>query len=382
MSYEIFYLCIFFVVFFWFIKTNTNSATLLPIVLSYSMGFIIILLFKFYPSLDPHFTSDGAFYYSEGRRLLEEFFFRGNIGWIYVNSLFIWVFDDALYILRLFNLILYISLVLLSIKVIENKIYTEVNSYYIYLLCFIPSLYFFSVLNLKETSILLCTYGVIVVATSNYKIYSKIFMIAPLLAFLTLERIYIVIIFIVMGFIYFILQEFNKSNRRKLLSILLIIISLIIALLLSDYLPFEYIRNGFEEIQRNSNSGLGKYISSPTSVSNLIISLPYRVLLYIFIPLPWEMTGIFYLIGVFENYLLFIPLFVYVVLNYKIVKENKYLLLSLAFVFANILFYSSVMSNMGIVVRFKSHALFILIVMFIYIRMYKKGLSEKNIDNK
>lgn len=372
MSYEIFYLCIFFVVFFWFIKTNTNSVTLLPIVLSYSVGFIIILLFKFYPSVDPHFTSDGAFYYSEGRRLLEEFFFRGNIGWIYVNSLFIWVFDNALYILRLFNLILYISLVLLSIKVIENKIYTEVNSYYIYLLCFIPSLYFFSVLNLKETSILLCTYGVIVVATSNYKIYSKIFMIAPLLTFLTLERIYIGIIFIVMGFIYFILQEFNKSNKRKLLSILLIIISLIIALLLSDYLPFEYIRNGFEEIQRNSNSGLGKYISSPTSVSDLLISLPYRILLYIFIPLPWEMTGVLYLIGVFENYLLFIPLFVYVVLNYKIVKENKYLLLSLAFVFANILFYSSVMSNMGIVVRFKSHALFILIVMFIYIRMYKK----------
>jgi hypothetical protein len=382
MSYEIFYLCIFYVSFFWFIKKNTNFATLLPIGLSYSVGFIIILLFKFYPSIDPHFNSDGAFYYNEGKRLLEEFFFRGNIGWVYVNSLFIWIFDEALYVLRLFNLTLYILLVLLSIKYIQRDMNTTVNHYYVFLLCFIPSLYFFSVLNLKETSILMCTYAIILIATSNYKIYSKVFMIAPLLGFLTLERIYIGIIFIVMGFIYFILLEFNKSTKRKLLSVLFITISFIVVLSLNDYLPFEFLRSGFEEIQRNSNSGLEKYITSPTSVLDILLSLPYRVLLYILIPLPWEMTGMLYLIGILENYLLFIPLFVYVLLNYKIVKENKYLLLSLAFVFANILFYSSVMSNMGIVVRFKSHALFVLIVMFIYIRIYKKSLNEKNIDNK
>jgi amino acid permease len=71
-------------------------------------------------------------------------------------------------------------------------------------------------------------------------------------------------------------------------------------------------------------------------------------------------------------------------LNYKIVRENKYLLLSLSFVIINILFYSAFMSNAGMVVRFKSHALFIIIIiiMFIYIKIYKKVVSEKNIDNK
>ena len=382
MSYETIYLFLFFIFFCLVIKKYTNTSTLLPIGFSYCIGFIIILLFKYYPSIDPHFASDGAFHYNEGKRLLEETFFRDNIGWVYINSLFIWIFDDALFIIRLFNFTLYLLLVLLTIKVIEKETKTMINSYYIYILCFIPSLYYLSVLNLKETSILLCTYGVILIATSNYKIYSKILIIVSLLVFLTLERSYILIIFIAMAFFYFILQELNKSFTRKFLSLFYVILIVCITLFLDDYLPFDFLQRNFDVIQQNSNSGLSKYISAPTSALDILISLPYRFLLYILIPLPWEMTGLLYLIGVFENYLLFIPLFVYVLINYKIVRENRYLLLLLAFVFANILFYSSTMSNMGIVVRMKSHALFFIIIMFIQIRIYKKSLSEKNINNK
>ncbi|MGJ0367722.1 hypothetical protein NG777_06415 [Aliarcobacter cryaerophilus] len=207
-------------------------------------------------------------------------------------------------------------------------------------------------------------------------------MITPLLIFLTLQRVYIVVIFIGMFLIYFLLKEFNKSIKKKVFSLLFIIVSLILLLFLDKYLPFEYLRLGFEEVQRNSNSGLGEYISSSTSMMDLLISMPYRILLYILVPLPWELTGLLYLVGVFENYFLFIPLFIYVFLNYKIVRENKYLLLSLSFVIINILFYSAFMSNAGMVVRFKSHALFIIIIMFIYIKIYKKVLYEKNIDNK
>jgi len=151
---------------------------------------------------------------------------------------------------------------------------------------------------------------------------------------------------------------------------------------MNDYIPFDYLYRGFNEIQKNSASGLGEYISSPTSLLDLLFSMPYRFLLYVLVPLPWEMTGLLYIIGVVENYLLFIPLFIYVLINYKTVKNDKFLLLLLAFVFTNIIFYSSIMSNTGIVVRMKSHALFCLIIMFIQIRLIKKVDSEKNTNNK
>ncbi len=349
--------------------------TYIPAFLLFLIGMTILFIFNYFPNIDPHFGSDGVYYLSEGKKLLKENVNSHAIGWIYINSFFIWLFGDmALYFLRAFNLILYFLLVLFVIKVIMNDTRKNLDYYYVYIISFIPSIFYFSIMNLKETILIFVIVLTIYIASSSINIFSKIFLLVPLLYVGTLMRVYLVILIAVMFYIYFLLKKYNKFKEKDNFFIFFILYPIALFLFSNSYLQpvFDYLRGSFLEIQLHSSSGLGAYIYAPHSTMDLLITIPYRIIFYIITPMPWETTNLLYFVGVIENYILFIPLLIYSLINFKIVKSNNFLLMLMSFVFTNILFYSSIMSNAGIVVRMQSSALFCLVIIFIYIRMIKK----------
>lgn len=352
-----------------------NYKAYIPIFLSFFIGIIILLIFKLYPQFDPHFSSDGVYYLNEGTRLLKENVNSYSIGWVYINSVFVWLFGDmANHLVRVFNLVLYFLLVLFIIRGISINTGKVVECYYVFIISFIPSIFYFSIMNLKELAIIFIIILTIHIASSSASLFSKLVLLTPLLYIGSLVRIYLVVLIIVMLYIYFLFRIYDKIKEKDNFFIFFILYPVVFFLFSNSYLQplFDYLYGSFQEIQLHSSSGLGEYITAPSSTVELLITIPYRAIIYIITPMPWETTSLLYLVGVLENYILFVPLLIYTLINFRIVKNNNFLLMLLSFVFTNILFYSSVMSNSGIVVRMQSSALFCLVVMFIYIRIIKK----------
>jgi len=316
----------------------------------------------------------------------------GTFNTIFINHILTYIGGESYYSLKLLNsFIAYVGLVFLykSYEHIMQKSALAIqNDYFVYVLFLFPSVLFWSSILGKDPLNLffvgIFTYG-FVRFIDKKRLTAVLWIIVGIIGVHFIRSWYSIIMILSIGLFY------SRFSSPKHLLRMLIFAPLFI-LVFKEFLSMQHI-DTFQDIfdKMSYTSEKLTYGGSSTEVSKINGLFDY-MLFYIpnlftslFRPMPWDIHNPFSLLAAVENVAMLYLVYKYILKNWRVVFQNRYMRFLILFIFSWSLFYVIISpNNLGMAVRFKLQVLPAMLIVIgvsrqIYLNKQKKikALNEE-----
>ena len=314
----------------------------------------------------------------------------GTFNTIVINHILTYIGGDSYYSLKLLNsFIAYIGLVFIYKSyehVMKKSGFSLKNDYFVYVLFLFPSILFWSSILGKDPLNLLFvgifTYG-FVRFIDRKRLAAVLWIVAGVVGVYYIRSWYAIIMIMSIGLYY---SRFKTSRHL----VRMVLFAPLFFLLFMEFLHTQHITT-FQDIfdkmsytsEKLTYGGSSTEVSEINGLADYLVYYIPNLFTSLFRPMPWDIHNPFSLLAAVENTFLLYFTYQYIIKNWRVVFQNRYLRFFILFVFAWSLFYVIISpNNLGMAVRFKLQVLpAMLIIIAVSRQIYRKQANRKKVFN-